>query len=112
MFRQDETAEVGAETSPPPFSVLELTVEGFAMAFDAHSDQSAQITRRRLCRSDDDTVFAYAHGHDLIRRSDRTLWAHVANGVLVSARSGEPLAYQVDNTFYDYRTRQPLYYHA
>ncbi len=80
------------------------------MAFDADSNASAP--RRCLCRSDDDTVFAYAHGHELIRRSDRMLWAHVTDGVLISARSGEPLAYQVDNTFYDYQTRQPLYYQS
>jgi len=82
------------------------------MSFDAHPDESGPITRRCLCRSDDDTVFAYAHGHDLIRRSDRTLWAHVADGVLISARSGEPLAYQIGNTFYDYQTRQALYYRS
>jgi hypothetical protein len=63
-----------------------------------------------LCRSDDRSVFAYARGHDYIRRSDRTLWAHISDGVLISARSGEPLAYQVGNAFYDYNTRQPLYY--
>ena len=49
-------------------------------------------------------------GHDYIRRSDRTLWAHVSDGVLILALSGAPLAYQVGNAFYDYNTRQPLYY--
>jgi hypothetical protein len=60
----------------------------------ARAHQSEQVTRRWLYRSDDQTAFAYAHGHDLIRRSDETLWAHVSDGVLLSARSGEPLAYQ------------------
>jgi hypothetical protein len=68
------------------------------------------IPQRWLCRSEDHRPFAYARGHDYIRRSDDTLWAHLSDGVLVSARSGEPLAYQVGSTFYDYQTRQPVYY--
>jgi hypothetical protein len=66
--------------------------------------------QRWLCRCDDHSPFAYARGHDYIRRSDDTLWAHLSDGVLISARSGDPLAYQVGNAFYDYQTRQPVYY--
>jgi len=81
------------------------------MVLDVRDHPAEQATRRWLYRSEDHSAFAYVRGHDLIRRSDETLWAHVNDGVLLSARSGDPLAYQVDNTFYDYQTREPLYYH-
>lgn len=68
--------------------------------------------RRSLRRSDSHRTFAYARGHDFIRHSDQTLWAHLSEGVLLSARSGEPLAYQIGTTFYDYQTRRPLYYES
>lgn len=80
------------------------------MVIDLVTIETPHQPQRWLCRSDDHSEFAYARGHDYIRRSDHTLWAHLSHGVLLSARSGKPLAYQLDHTFYDYQTRQPLYY--
>jgi hypothetical protein len=68
--------------------------------------------RRLLCRFDDHRPFAYAYGRDFIRCSDHTLWAHLTNGKLLSARSGQLLAYQHDNLFYDADTHQPIYYQS
>ena len=80
------------------------------MVSDLATAETQQRPQRWLCRSDDHSAFAYARGHDFIRRSDQTLWAHLSDGVLLSARSGDLLAYQVGSAFYDYQTRQPLYY--
>ncbi len=67
--------------------------------------------RRRLCRFDDCEVFAYAlTGHDYFRAADDTLWAHESDGMLLSARSGSPLARRVRNAFYDIESNVPLYY--
>jgi hypothetical protein len=82
------------------------------MVLDVLVHEHEQTARRWLYRTEDRSVFAYLRGHDVIRRSDHQLWAHVSDGVLLSVRSGAPLAYQVDCTFYDYQTRQPLYYEA
>jgi hypothetical protein len=68
--------------------------------------------RRLLCRFDDHRPFAYARGNDFIRCSDHTLWAHLTDGQLLSARSGNLLAYQRDNVFYDANTHQPIYYQS
>ena len=79
---------------------------------DSATNEARCTPRRRLRRADDGREFAYARGHDFIRNRDQTLWAHVSDGVLRSARSGEALAYQLGTTFYDYRTRRPLYYQS
>lgn len=68
------------------------------------------IPRRLLCRFDDHAVFAYARGNDLVRRSDDALWAHLCSDVVLSARSGEPLAYVVGSVLYDATTQLPAYY--
>ncbi len=66
--------------------------------------------RRRLSRFADD-AFAYAlHGHDFYRMSDHELWAHESDGLLLSARSGTPLARRDGHVFYDIETNVPLYY--
>jgi hypothetical protein len=80
------------------------------MFVDVSAAESQPHPQRWLCRANDHSAFAYARGHDYIRRSDHTLWAHLSDGALLSARSGEPLAYQLGSAFYDYQTRQPLYY--
>jgi hypothetical protein len=64
-----------------------------------------------LCRSDDHSRFAYARVYDFFRRSDDTLWAHLSDGWLISARSGERLAYQVGSVFYDAVTHEPVYFY-
>ena len=73
-------------------------------------DELRQRSQHWLCRCDDHSAFAYVRGHDYIRGSDDTLWAHLADGQLLSARSGEPLAYQNGSIFFDATTRQPVYY--
>jgi len=80
------------------------------MVREARGDDPPSVAPRWLCRSDDDTVFAYARGHDFIRRSDDTLWAHLSEGSLISARSGNCLAYQVGSVFHDAVTHVPVYY--
>jgi hypothetical protein len=79
------------------------------MAIDLEAEAQQQPSRW-LCRSDDHSPFAYARGHDYIRASDHALWAHISDGVLLSARSGQPLAYQIGSAFYDYQTRKAVYY--
>ena len=69
-----------------------------------------RVPRRLLCRFDDHAVFAYVRGHDLVRWSDHTLWAHLSGDVVMSARSGKPLAYRVDTVLYDAVTRSPAFY--
>jgi hypothetical protein len=64
-----------------------------------------------LCRSDGGTRFAYARVQDFFRESDHALWAHLSDGWLISARSGERLAYQVGSVFYDAVTREPVYFY-
>lgn len=68
------------------------------------------VPRRLVCRFDDHAVFAYARGHDLVRRSDDAVWAHLSGDVVLSARSGEPLAYRTGSVLYDAVTRLPAYY--
>lgn len=67
--------------------------------------------RRRLCRVTIDEVFAYAiGGYDFYRTSDHQLWAHESDGLLLSARSGTPLARRDGNLYYDIASNRPLYY--
>jgi hypothetical protein len=66
--------------------------------------------RRWLCRFDDHTVFAYARGHELLRRSDHGSWASFSDGVLRSGRSAEPIAYAIGDVLYDASTHTPVYY--
>ena len=48
-------------------------------------------------------------GAGFFRAADRTLWAHEHDGLLLSARSGAPLAHRVGNIFYDLESDRPLY---
>jgi hypothetical protein len=80
------------------------------MGLDLRADERQQRSRRWLCRFDDHTEFAYARGHDYIRCSDQTLWAHLSCGQLLSARSGDCLAYQLGSVFYHALTHEPVYY--
>ncbi len=65
-----------------------------------------------LRRADDGDLFAYARGHDFIRRADDVLWAHEHDGWLISARTGAALAYRYEDTYYDVETHRPLYRRA
>jgi hypothetical protein len=66
--------------------------------------------QHRLCSFDDGRVFAYKRGHDLIRAADHSLWAHESGEILLSARSGRPIARRVGKAYVDVETEQPLYY--
>jgi hypothetical protein len=66
---------------------------------------------RRLNRITSDQVFAYAIGrYDFYRAADHVLWAHERDGLLVSARSGTPIARRDGNIFYDIDSDVPVYY--
>ena len=66
---------------------------------------------RCLFRFAIDEVFAFAmRGHDFYRAGDHTLWAHESEDLLLSARSGTPLAHRVGDVFYDVESDFPLYY--
>jgi len=67
--------------------------------------------RRQLYGFALDVVFAYAmHGHDFYRVVDNSLWAHEREDLLLSARSGRPLARRAGHVFYDFDSNAPLYY--
>ncbi len=72
----------------------------------------ARADRRRcLCRFDDGEVFAYSvSGHDFLRASDDELWAHESDDLLLSARTGSPLARRVRKAFHDIDSNVPLYF--
>jgi hypothetical protein len=64
-----------------------------------------------LCCVANDELFAYAkRGHDFVRASDHMLWAHESDDLLLSARSGCPLARRVGDVFHDVASHVPLYY--
>jgi hypothetical protein len=66
---------------------------------------------RYLRRVEDGEPFAYARrGHDFIRVRDDQLWAHESEDLLLSARSGDPLARRMGAIFYQIDTGAPLYY--
>ena len=74
-------------------------------------DEPFRSHPRCLCRFDDGMVFAYVErGHELIRASDRELWAVEREGELLSARSGRVLARRRGRVFFEADTEQPLYY--
>jgi len=67
--------------------------------------------RRTLSRFAVDQVFAYAmYGHDFYRVADNELWAHESKDLLLSARTGIPLARRAGRVYYDIETDTPLYY--
>ena len=65
---------------------------------------------RCLCRIEDGEVFAYAHGHELVRVRDQELWAVERHDTLISVRSGAALAYREGKVWFATETREPLYY--
>jgi hypothetical protein len=68
--------------------------------------------RRYLCNFEDGQVFAYAtpSGHDFFRATDHTPWAHESDGLLLSARSGTPLAVRSGRVFHDVASNEALYF--
>jgi hypothetical protein len=82
---------------------------------DPHFDRSAETVHaahpRCLCRFEDGAVFAYAErGNELIRASDRELWAIERDDALVSARSGALLAQRRGRVYFGIDDDEPLYY--
>jgi hypothetical protein len=67
---------------------------------------------RYLCSFEGGQVFAYATpaGHDFFRVADHSTWAHESDGLLLSARSGAPLARRMGNVFHAISSNMPLYY--
>jgi hypothetical protein len=118
--------QVDTDTAEQLRSVIEQLdravhdLRGAAIARHVEGGQPTSVTeygsvppgwRRRLCRFSIDEVFAYAvAGHDFYRSGDHTLWAHESDGLLLSARSGRPLARREGRVFYDTETDVPLYY--
>jgi hypothetical protein len=78
---------------------------------DEHGVDSELVSSRCLCRAEDGELFAYvARGNEFVRISDHGVWAIEHGDVLVSARSGEPLAYRRGRVYFAADTDTPLYY--
>ena len=79
---------------------------------DEHEAEVQVEDRTRcLCRIEDGEVFAYvARGKEFVRMRDHGLWAVEHDDVLVSARSGAPLAYRRGRVYFATETDEPLYY--
>ena len=85
------------------------SAESVTPDFAAHPQLAARP--HCLCRFDDGTVFAYLErGNEFMRTSDHELWATERNDVLVSARSGLPLAYRRGRVYFAAETDEPLFY--
>jgi hypothetical protein len=70
-----------------------------------------EIHPRCLCRFEDGRVFAYVErGNEFVRVRDHGLWALEHDDMLVSARSGQPLAYRRGKVYFASDTDEPLYY--
>jgi hypothetical protein len=73
---------------------------------------TSEERRRYLCTFQDGQVFAYAtpNGHDFFRATDHTPWAHESDGLLLSARSGTPLAVRTGSVFHDLVSNEAIYF--
>jgi hypothetical protein len=82
---------------------MTLSLEGTALG--------APAIERSLCRFDGGEMFAYVvRGNEFLRARDHELWALEHDGTLVSARSGEPLAYRRGKVYFAADNDEPLYY--
>lgn len=78
---------------------------------DQRVDARVEAPLRCLCRIEDGEVFAYvARGNEFVRMRDHQLWAFEHDDILVSARSGEPLAYREGKVYFASEDGAPLYY--
>ena len=90
---------------------LQTDLSGIQGSLEVTSDRLPLEHPRCLCRFDDGEVFAYAErGHELVRASDRELWAVERDDDLVSARSGVVLARRRGRVYFSAETDEPLYY--
>lgn len=96
----------------PPDPPNHLTIVRPASTL-GRADPPVRVAGRRfLCTFEDGQVFAYATptGHDFFRAVDHMPWAHESDGLLLSARSGVPLARRTGNLFHDVVSNVPVYY--
>jgi len=97
-------------------AAIELRTAAFSHTFgDADAaaepvEPSIPDGHRRLSRFTVNEIFAYGVGRDFRRAADHQLWAHESDDLLLSARSGTPLARRVGRVFYDIETGAPLYH--
>jgi len=71
----------------------------------------ARTRAQSLCRFEDGAVFAFRErGNSYVRASDHEVWATERDSLLVSARSGLPLAIRRGRVFFAIDTDEPLYY--
>ena len=78
---------------------------------DQRVDARVEAPVRFLCRIEDGEVFAYvARGKEFVRVRDHELWAIEHDDILVSARSGEALAYREGKVYFAAEGGAPLYY--
>ncbi len=96
----------------PPDPTNHLTIVKPASSRGEADRPVSAAGRRYLCTFEDGQVFAYATptGHDFFRAVDHMPWAHESDGLLLSARSGAPLARRTGNLFHDIVSNMPLYY--
>ena len=81
------------------------------MTLSVETTDFAPEIERFLCRFDDGEVFAYvARGNEFVRARGHELWALEHDDVLVSARSGDALAYRRGKVYFAADTDEPLYY--
>jgi hypothetical protein len=80
------------------------------MVAEVVAETTSPPGQRVLRRAEDHRPFAYARGRDLIRLADHELWARLVDEQLLSVRSGEQLAYQHNDIFYDAESHEPVYY--
>jgi hypothetical protein len=80
------------------------------MVLDAVFEEHRPLAQCWLYRWHERSPFAYARGDEFIRYADHARWAQLQEDRLISMRSGECLAFQVGNVFYDSATSEPLYY--
>jgi len=96
----------------PPDPTNHLTIVRSAST-RGEADRPVRVAGRRyLCTFEGGQVFAYARptGQDFFRAVDHMPWAHESDGLLLSARSGTPLARRTGNLFHDIVSNVPLYY--
>jgi hypothetical protein len=80
------------------------------MVIDLTEETEPNETSCWLFRCEDSSPFAFARGNDFIRLADHALWAHLNDGRLLSARSGDCLAYLRGRVFHNAETDEPAYY--
>jgi len=100
-IRRAEVALLARDGDQRPYRTHHLTI---VEPTSDRADQPRAVRvdgHRYLCSFEDGQVFAYATraGHDFFRVADHSTWAHERDGLLISTRSGTPLARRMGNVF-------------